>query len=129
MAVRGVKRKAEERMPPDHSPTPPSLNSSGLLAQRNKRHIQPPSGPEKAFGQALREIRTSRKLSQEQLALEGDFDRTHVSLLERGLQCHTVRTIVKLAATLDVRSPLMIRRMERILDFPIGLKANVKPKR
>jgi transcriptional regulator with XRE-family HTH domain len=99
------------------------------LAQRNSRHIQPPSGPEKAFGQALREIRTSRKLSQEQLALESDFDRTYVSLLERGLQSPTVRTIVKLAATLDVMPSLMIRRMERILNFPIGLKGNVKPKR
>jgi len=94
------------------------------LAQRRSRHIQPASGPEKAFGLALREIRESRKLSQEQLALDSDFDRTYVSLLERGLQSPTVRTIVKLAATLHVRPSLMIRRMERILDLTAGRKAN-----
>lgn len=92
------------------------------LAQRHSRHIQPPSGTEKAFGQALREIRKSRNLSQEQLALDSDFDRTYVSLLERGLKSPTVRTIVKLAATLDVPPSVMIRRMERILGLTYGRK-------
>jgi transcriptional regulator with XRE-family HTH domain len=84
---------------------------------RHSRHIQPHSGTEKAFGQALREIRKSRNLSQEQLALDSDFDRTYVSLLERGLQSPTVRTIVKLAATLDVLPSVMILRMERTLGL------------
>ena len=94
-----------------------------MLAQQRSRHIQPAFGPEKAFGQALREIRESRKLSQEQLALESDFDRTYMSLVERGIQSPTIRTIVKLAETLKVRPSLMIRRMERILDLAAGRKA------
>jgi transcriptional regulator with XRE-family HTH domain len=77
-------------------------------------------GTEKAFGQALREIRKSRNLSQEQLALDSDFDRTYVSLLERGLQSPTVRTIVKLAATLDVRPSVMIRRIKTYSGFDGG---------
>lgn len=86
-----------------------------LLAQRSGRHIQPTPGPEKAFGQALREVREKRKISQEKLALEGDFDRTYISLLERGIQSPTVRTLVKLAEVLRVRPSLIIRTMERIL--------------
>jgi hypothetical protein len=42
------------------------------LAQRPRKlarkQIQPAPGPEKAFGQALREIRQSKKISQERLA-------------------------------------------------------------
>jgi len=51
------------------------------LAQRRSRNIQPTSGTEKAFGQALREIREGHKVSQEQLALESGYDRTYISLL------------------------------------------------
>jgi transcriptional regulator with XRE-family HTH domain len=95
------------------------------LAQRHSKHVQPPSGAEKAFGQALREIRKSRNFSQEQLALDSDFDRTYVSLLERGLQSPTVRTIVRLAATLDVRPSALIIRMECILGMRSGQEAKV----
>ena len=54
-------------------------------------------------------------LFQEHLALSSDFDRTYVSLLERGLQSPTVRITVRLAASLDVPPSVMIRRMEHIL--------------
>jgi transcriptional regulator with XRE-family HTH domain len=85
------------------------------LAKPRSRHIQPVVGTEKAFGQALRDVRKTRKISQEQLALDGDFDRTYISLIERGIQSPTVRTVVKLAEILNVRPSAIIRRMERIL--------------
>ena len=82
---------------------------------RNNRHIQPISGPERAFGDALREIRKERGISQEQLALNGGLDRTYVSLIERGVQSPTLRTVAKLADVLKVKPSEMIQRMEGLL--------------
>jgi len=80
------------------------------LAKRDSRHKQPQSGPEKAFGQALREFRKKTGLSQEQLALDADFDRTYISLLERGVQSPTLRTVVRLAEILE-------KELQKILDI------------
>jgi transcriptional regulator with XRE-family HTH domain len=93
------------------------------LAKTNSRQIQPFSGTEKAFGEALREIRTGKDISQEQLGLQADFDRTYISLIERGIQSPTVRTVVKLAAVLQTRPSVIIRRMERILAAEGGKSA------
>jgi transcriptional regulator with XRE-family HTH domain len=82
------------------------------LPQAPKKQIQPLSGPERAFGQALREVRRERELSQEKLALEAGFDRTYVSLVERGVKSPTVRAVVRLAEVLQVRSSEIVRRME-----------------
>jgi transcriptional regulator with XRE-family HTH domain len=80
------------------------------------KHVQPNSGSEKAFGQALREIRNDRGISQERLSLECGLDRTYISLLERGLRSPTFRNIVKLAHTLEVSLPEMMRRVEKLLS-------------
>jgi transcriptional regulator with XRE-family HTH domain len=89
------------------------------LAQRPRKHrlkpIQPASGPEKAFGQALREIRQSKKISQERLALEGGFDRTYISLIERGINSPTIRKLVGSTAVLKSR---IVRRMEELMPGP-----------
>lgn len=86
------------------------------MAKKRSRNIHPISGTEKAFGQALREVRKGRKISQEDLGLEADFDRTFVSLIERGIQSPTVRTVVRLANVLQVRPSIIVRKMEQILD-------------
>jgi transcriptional regulator with XRE-family HTH domain len=89
------------------------------LAQRPQKHtrkeIQPQAGPEKAFGQALREVRQAKKVSQERLALEGGFDRTYISLIERGINSPTIRIVVRIAAMLKVPPSKIIRRMEELL--------------
>jgi transcriptional regulator with XRE-family HTH domain len=97
------------------------------LAKTRSRHIQPFSGTEKAFGLALREVRKGRDISQEQLGLQADFDRTYISLIERGIQSPTVRTVVRLAAILQTRPSVIIRRMERILAAEVPAAA--KPAR
>ena len=84
--------------------------------QAKAKQIQPLSGSERAFGQALREIRRERKLSQEKLALEAGFDRTYISLIERGVRSPTVRAIVKLAGVLEIRPSEIIQRMEAHLS-------------
>ena len=80
-----------------------------------KKEIQPEIGPEKAFGQALREIRISKEFSQEKLALDAGFDRTYISLIERGINSPTIRVVVKLAGVLKVAPSKIVVRMEQLL--------------
>ena len=54
-----------------------------------------------SFGVVLRRLRKAAGLTQEQLALEADLQRTYVSILELGQQQPTLTTILKLAAALD----------------------------
>ena len=83
-----------------------------MVQRPKKKQIQPLSGPEKAFGQALREVRRERELSQEKLALEAGFDRTYVSLVERGVKSPTVRAVVRLAEILKVLPSDLVLCME-----------------
>jgi DNA-binding XRE family transcriptional regulator len=94
-------------------------NSMELLAQQRRSHIHPRSGPERAFGQTLREVRVERGLSQEELALEGGFDRTYISLLERGVQSPTLRTVFKLSEVLQTQPSEIIRRTETRIEKKI----------
>jgi transcriptional regulator with XRE-family HTH domain len=90
------------------------------LAQRPRRQprkqIQPEFGQQKAFGQALREIRQSKGISQERLALEGGFDRTYISLIERGINSPTIRIVVGIAGVLKVPPSKIVRRMEELMQ-------------
>jgi transcriptional regulator with XRE-family HTH domain len=85
------------------------------LPQSRRRHVQPESGPAKAFGKALREFRKTRDVSQERLGLTAGLDRTYISLVERGLRSPTIRTVVLLAEVLGVRPSEIVRRMEELL--------------
>jgi transcriptional regulator with XRE-family HTH domain len=82
------------------------------VKRTTNKHVQPVTGPEKAFGIALREIREARDVSQEKLALDCGLDRTHVSLLERGLRSPTVRTLFRLAEVLKITPSELVRRTE-----------------
>lgn len=55
---------------------------------------------QRAFGEALRQARVSQGLSQQDLALESELDRTYISLLERGLRQPTITTLIALANAL-----------------------------
>lgn len=76
--------------------------------------------PEAAFGLVLRELRTSKEISQETLALQGNLDRTFISLLERGLRQPSLTTILQLAKTLEVSPSFMIQEVQNILDNTDG---------
>ena len=67
------------------------------------------------FGQVLREQRLSRELSQEELALAADVDRTFVSQMERGIRQPTITTLMKLAGALGIQPSTHIVRMEKLL--------------
>jgi transcriptional regulator with XRE-family HTH domain len=70
------------------------------------------SQPSVALGRALRLLRMSRGLSQEQLALEADLQRNYISLIERGINQPTITTIFKLSAALGVRPSEFVARAE-----------------
>ena len=74
--------------------------------------------PSKAFGQAAREIRKERGLSQEQAALNSHIDRAYYGHIERGKKSATLRTIWKMAAALGVPPSAIFARAERILEAP-----------
>lgn len=71
--------------------------------------------PEEAFGRVLRQLRLARGLSQEALALESDLQRNYISLLERGLNSASLKTLFKLAPVLDVSVSRMIVLVEQQL--------------
>lgn len=50
----------------------------------------------------LRKYRVERALSQEQLAVDAELDRTYVSGLERGVENPTVSVLDKLAEALSI---------------------------
>jgi transcriptional regulator with XRE-family HTH domain len=82
---------------------------------RKSRHIQLLVGSERAFGDALCAIRKEHGISQEQLALDCGLERTYVSLIERGVQSPTIRSVAKLASVLGVKASEIIIRMEELM--------------
>jgi transcriptional regulator with XRE-family HTH domain len=82
------------------------------------RQIQPKSGPEKAFGIVLREIREAAGLSQLDVYIKFGIDRTQLSAIERGVQSPTLRTIIRLSQAFRVSPSEMMRRMENSRFYP-----------
>jgi transcriptional regulator with XRE-family HTH domain len=71
--------------------------------------------PAKAFGQALRELRTELGLSQEQAALVCGVDRAYFGQLERALKSPTLNTVWRLADGLDTKPSQLLARAEKLL--------------
>ncbi len=71
-----------------------------------------------AFGQAVRDIRHERGLSQEGLALECGLDRTYVSGIERGVRNPSLANVFRVAAALDVGPVELFARAELVAARP-----------
>ena len=63
------------------------------------------------FGKALKVKRKNAHLTQEELALKANFDRTYISLLERGLRKPSLEATVNLAKALHVSPPVLVEAM------------------
>ena len=72
--------------------------------------------PAKAFGKVICAIRAERGLSQEKLALLCELDRTYISMLERGKRQPSLKSILKLAACLDIPAQELVARTTAILN-------------
>jgi transcriptional regulator with XRE-family HTH domain len=70
----------------------------------------------KVFGKILRELRESKKISQEKLAEYCNLDRTYISLLERGHRQPTITTIFKIGKALDISPAELIKQVEDQLN-------------
>ena len=63
-----------------------------------------------SFGKALKDLRLSRNISQEGLALECGLDRTFISMLERGLRQPSLASIFSIAEALEIKPSTLIKR-------------------
>lgn len=71
---------------------------------------------QQVFGEALRELRKERDLSQEAAALACGVDRAYFGQLERAAKTPTLKTVWRIADGLDTRPSKLLARAERILD-------------
>lgn len=71
----------------------------------------------KAFGEVLREYRTKAGLSQEELALAADIDRSYISMLERGIRQPSLEMVFKVAAVLKVTPATMVAKTASIVTI------------
>lgn len=76
--------------------------------QGEKEHI------EQAFGLVIKEMRQAKGLSQAKLAELGNFNRTFISDLERGVYQPTLFSIFRLAEALEVAPHTIIQRVEEL---------------
>jgi len=75
-------------------------------------HLMDEERVKKRFGEILRELRASKELSQERLALETGLDRTFISMLERGKRQPSLFTVFVLADSLGVLPSKLIKKCE-----------------
>ena len=74
--------------------------------------------PDEAFAQALQRARKQREMSQELLGFESGYQRTYISLLERGKMNPSLRTILSIAAALKMPVAQLVRDVEQLLGSP-----------
>jgi len=67
-----------------------------------------------AFGDALRELREDRDLSQEAAALTCGIDRSYLGKLERAEKVPTLTTIWKIADAFGIEASTLMARAERL---------------
>jgi transcriptional regulator with XRE-family HTH domain len=72
--------------------------------------------PGQAFGEALRQLREERGLSQEAAALKCGVDRAYFGSLERAVKSPTLKTVWRIADALETRPSDLLARAERLLD-------------
>ena len=82
---------------------------------KQRRHIRSHNSPEISFGLVLRNIRTIKKISQDELAEKSGYHRNYIGMLERGEKSPSLRTIFNLAATLGVTASALIIQVEKKL--------------
>ncbi len=61
------------------------------------------------LGQAIRELRTKKKLSQEKLALKANLHRTYIGAIERGEKIPTILTVHKIMLALEITEESLFR--------------------
>ncbi len=81
-------------------------------------------GLARAFGRAVRSLRTKARLSQEEFAHKCEMDRAYYGNIERGEHVPTVATLWRIADVLSKRPRDVIAKVESELQ---GAKLKVHP--
>jgi transcriptional regulator with XRE-family HTH domain len=68
-----------------------------------------------ALGRAIREFRQARGLSQEELALKSELDRTYVGGIERGERNPSYESLLRLTEGLGAKASEVVARAERLM--------------
>jgi transcriptional regulator with XRE-family HTH domain len=68
---------------------------------------------EDKIGEVLKKYRRGMDLSQEELALRSNLDRTYISMLERGMRKPTVQTIFTICRELNIKPSVFIMEVEK----------------
>lgn len=63
-----------------------------------------------SLGDAIRDARKARRMSQEQLALLSQVERSYMSSIERGMQNVGVMTLVRISASLGLSVADLVKR-------------------
>jgi transcriptional regulator with XRE-family HTH domain len=85
----------------------PKLVSNGRITIK-RREFAPP----KRLEQVLQEVHHERAISQERLGLDRGYHRMYISLLKRGHNVPSLRTIFRLAVVLNIAPPELVHRVE-----------------
>jgi transcriptional regulator with XRE-family HTH domain len=81
------------------------------------KHVQPRAEPEKAFGETFRKFRRKKGIAQETVSEGAGYDRTTVSLIERGLVSAKFETMVRMPNAIVVLPSEVVRTMEKSLLY------------
>jgi transcriptional regulator with XRE-family HTH domain len=65
-----------------------------------------------SFGDTLRDLRQTKGISQVMLADLAHVDRTHISLLERGLRVPTLTTVISIAHALEMTAGQLVAKVQ-----------------
>jgi len=71
---------------------------------------------ENAFATVLRDLRTQKKISQENLAFLSGLDRTYISLLERGKRQPTLTSLFSISKALDLTLVELVTALEEKIN-------------
>jgi transcriptional regulator with XRE-family HTH domain len=86
--------------------------------QRHGRIRPARLNPEEAFAKALKRARKQRQMSQELLGFESGYHRTYISMLERAKMNPSLRTMLSIAAALNMPAAQLVRDVEQLLGAP-----------
>ncbi|MEO2077411.1 MAG: helix-turn-helix transcriptional regulator [Bacillus sp. (in: firmicutes)] len=74
------------------------------------------------IGEALKAIRKERGLSQEEVALGSELDRSYISDMERNLKSPSITTIVKLSIVLEVTPEYLVKKATENINLDTFLE-------
>jgi len=89
-----------------------SILRGNIVVKDHAVHMDSAVDINRRFPIVLRKFRKNAGISQEKLALEANLDRTFISLLERGLNQPSLKSLFAIANVLKVRPHEIVRAVE-----------------